>query len=259
MIWKAVVKVGGAVLDREGIIDNLAKDLAKARGVSFVVVHGGSKEITKYLNLLQKEPTFYRGLRITDSEAVKVVEMILSGLINKGIVTTFQRYGLRAIGISGKDLGLFQAEKLFKDGVDLGFVGQIMEVNPEIIDICLAEGILPVISPVSFGEDGHTYNVNADHAAGEIAKAIGADDLVYLTDVEGIYISGRKVDRLTSKETGESIARGEVSGGMIPKLRSAIDALGQGVGRVHIVGWQGEGTLIRELHENASRGTVVVR
>lgn len=255
---KVLVKVGGATLDQEGVIGELAEDMVRTEEASFVVVHGGGKEIDKYLNLLQREFAFHQGLRVTDAEAVEVVEMVLSGRVNKRIVTTFQHHGLRAIGISGKDLGLLQAEKLFQDGIDLGFVGRIKKVNPGIIELCMDWSILPVISPISWGEDGHTYNVNADHAAGKIAKAISADDLFYLTDVEGVYICGCKVDQLTAQEAEGVIDRGEVSGGMVPKLRSAADALQGGVKRVHIVGWQGQGTLIQELYGNASAGTVVV-
>lgn len=254
-----VIKIGGATMDQPGIIEELAGDLRRLDGLFPIVVHGGGAEIGRYLKLLGKEFTFVKGLRVTDADMVEIVEMVLSGKINKGVVTLFQRCGLRAIGVSGKDLGLLRAEKLYQDGVDIGFVGTVVDVDTTLFDICAEHQVIPVVSPISYGSDGATYNVNADHAALEVAKAVACDDVVFISDVAGIHrASGETIRRLTPALVNQLIADGEITGGMIPKVTSAVECVHGGAKRARIIAWTGPGTLINELATPESMyGTVV--
>ncbi len=254
-----VVKLGGATIEQDGVIEELAADLLDMPSVFPIIVHGGGSEIGRYLELLGKEFTFVEGLRVTDADMVEVVEMVLSGKVNKQLVSRFQHCGINALGVSGKDMGLLRAERYQKNGNDIGFVGEIVEVNTTLFDICASHRVTPVVSPISEGANGETYNVNADHAALDIARAVACDDVVFISDVAGIYRSdGRPVRRLTPELADALVEAGEITGGMIPKVRSALECLSYGVRRARIIAWHGPGTLLKELSsENSLYGTVV--
>jgi acetylglutamate kinase len=256
---KAVIKLGGATIEQPGVLEELAADLREMDGVFPIIVHGGGAEIGRYLKLLGREFTFVKGLRVTDADMVEIVEMVLSGKMNKNLVARLQRCGLPALGVSGRDMGLLRAEKHLQDGQDIGFVGEIVEVNTRLFDMCQAWRVVPVVSPISSGSQGETFNVNADHAALEVARAVACDDIVFISDVEGIYrASGETIRRLTPSLAAQLIADGEITGGMIPKVHSALECLESGVKRARIIAWKGPGTLKKELASAESLyGTVV--
>ncbi|MBM3263854.1 MAG: acetylglutamate kinase [candidate division Zixibacteria bacterium] len=258
---KVVIKLGGATIEQPGVIEELAADLRNLRDIAVILVHGGGAEIGRYLTLLGKEFTFVDGLRVTDADMVEIVEMVLSGKINKQLALRFQRCGVPALGVSGKDMGLLRARKYLQNGQDIGFVGEIVTVDTRLFDLCAAQGVLPIVSPISFGDDGETYNVNADHAALDVARAVACDDIVFISDVTGIYrANGETIRRLTPSLADTLIAMGEITGGMIPKVRSALECLHSGVQRARIIAWKGEGTLCRELSSPGSLfGTVVTK
>lgn len=254
-----VIKIGGATVDQPGTLEELAADLREMKWLFPIIVHGGGAEIGRYLKMLGKEFTFVKGLRVTDGDMVEVVEMVLSGKINKQVVSILQRHGVPAIGVSGKDLGLLRAEKYYQDGVDIGFVGSVVEVNTHLFDMFAAHHIVPVVSPISYGADGATYNVNADHAALEVAKAVKCDDIVFISDVPGIRrANGEIIRKLTPPLVAQLIENGEITGGMIPKVISAVECVQGGAHRARIIAWQGPGVLRKELASPESVfGTVV--
>jgi acetylglutamate kinase len=252
---RIVVKVGGSTLDTPGLLEEMAGDLVALDGDGLAVVHGGGKDVGRALDRLGKTFTFVDGLRFTDHETIDTVEMVLSAQINKRIVGAVHSCGGRAVGLSGVDDRLFVVEPY--EGGKLGLVGQIIDVRPDIVNTLVTAGVLPVISPVSAGDDGHTYNVNADHAAADLAMAIPADDLVFLTDVDGVTISGQRRARLSCSEIEPMISSGEITGGMIPKVRACAQAIQKGVDRVHIIDWQGPGTFVEHLSKGADTGTVI--
>ena len=254
-----VIKIGGATIDQAGVMEELAEDLHQLEGLFPIIVHGGGAEIGRYLKMLGKEFTFVKGLRVTDGDVVDVVEMVLSGRVNKQVVSLLARHGVRGIGVSGKDLGLLRADKYYQDGADIGFVGTVKAVDISLFEMCAAHGVIPVVSPISYGDDGATYNVNADHAALEVARALACEDLVFISDVPGIYRDdGRTIPHLTPSLMYQLIDSGEITGGMIPKVKSAVECVQQGVHRARIIAWQGPGTLTNELSSSESLyGTVV--
>ncbi len=254
-----VIKLGGATIEQAGVIEELAADLRDMPDVSAIIVHGGGAEIGRHLALLGKEFAFVNGLRVTDGDMVEIVEMVLSGKVNKALVSRLQRCGVNALGVSGKDMDLLRAVKYCEDGVDIGFVGEIVEVNTALLDLCASNRVTPVVSPVSGGANGETYNVNADHAALDIARAMACDDIVFISDVAGIHRSnGRPLRRVTPALADTLIESGEITGGMIPKVRSALECLSHGVRRARIIAWQGPETLRKELSsEDSVYGTVV--
>jgi acetylglutamate kinase len=255
---KIVVKMGGSTLDSGNILVEFADALSLApEGSRIAVVHGGGKDIGRQLERMGREFTFIDGLRVTDDETIDIVEMVLSGLVNKWIVRALEKEGLRAAGISGTDLGLFRAVKLTVKGGDLGYVGAIEEVNTELVDILLDRGVIPVVSPISIGPGHRAYNVNADHAAQKLAEVWRADHLVYVTDVPGIKVGGEVRPEIRITEIEKLIDSGEVTGGMIPKLMSAASAVMNGVGRVHIIGWKGRESIADSLSREARWGTVI--
>jgi acetylglutamate kinase len=255
---KIVVKMGGSTLDDENILEEFVSALAMIPShYDVAVVHGGGKDIGRQLDRMGKQFQFINGLRVTDEDTIDVVEMVLSGLVNKWIVRSLGRKGVRSIGISGTDMGLFHAVKLVADGGDLGYVGKIEEVDTEIIDILVSRRIIPVVSPISIGPGYRAYNVNADHAAQKLAEVWKADDLIYITDVPGIKIDGQLRPRIGIGEVEGLIESGEVTGGMIPKIRSSASAVKNGVGRVHIIGWKGPESLIDSISQEVQWGTVI--
>lgn len=255
---KIVIKMGGSTLDSENILEEFAAGVALVpEEFQVVVVHGGGKDIGRQLARMGREFTFIDGLRVTDDETIDQVEMVLSGLVNKWITRALERHGRRAAGVSGTDLGLFRAEKMIVPGGDLGYVGSITQVNTELVDVLLEKNVIPVVSPISLGPDDRAYNVNADHAAQKLAEVWRADHLIYITDVPGIRVDGAVRDVIRLDEVDALIECGEVTGGMIPKLRSCGSAVENGVGRVHIVGWKGPESIIDSIGRECAWGTVI--
>ena len=227
-----VLKVGGNELDDDAFLDGLAKAVQSVReqGHFPVVVHGGGKTIAAYQEKLGLEPAFLEGLRITDEASMDVAEMVLSGLANKRIVRTLVNAGVRAAGISGVDDGTIYVEQMWHPLGDLGRVGEIQDVDTHLIRTLIAADVVPVISPISIGAlDGLSYNVNADHAATAVAAKLGAIRLVFVSNVPGILVAGRVVRAITATQAENWIEEGIITGGMIPKVRSAIHAVQGGV------------------------------
>lgn len=260
MSRKILVKMGGSTLDTENVLAQFAEAVARVpSGCEIVVVHGGGKDIGRQLERMGRKFEFVGGLRVTDDDVIDVVEMVLSGTVNKWITRALEKRGVKAAGISGTDLGLFNAVKLVVKGGDLGYVGAIETVNTELIEILLSNGVTPVVSPISIGPGHRAYNVNADHAAFKLAEAWKADDLIYVTDVPGITIGGTLRDRIGVGEVESLIDTGEITGGMIPKLMNAATAVIGGVGRVHIIGWKGPDSIVDSVDTSVRWGTVIER
>jgi len=223
-----------------------------------VIVHGGGPAINEALESANITPEFRDGIRVTDKETMKVVETVLSGKLNKSIVSDFQRYGLKAVGISGKDGLLIEAKK---SSANIGYVGEITQINPKIIETLLANDFIPVISPVGTDKEGNTYNINADYAAVEIAKALKARKLVFLTDIDGIREDKDKpetlVSRANSKQILKLIAERKIDGGMIPKVKSCVEAIESGVSSVHIINGNVRHALLLEIYTKDGIGTII--
>jgi acetylglutamate kinase len=252
------IKIGGSTVDADGLLKELGKSILALLPDTFpIIVHGGGKDIARQLKLLNREFTFIEGMRVTDAEMVKVVQMVLSGDVNKRIVNALLIEGVQAFGFSGVDASLFTASKMLLNGQDIGFVGQIHAINTSIIGMCKSAGLLPVISPLSRDAGGFIYNVNADLAASELAMALQADDLIFISDVPGVIIDEKVRKEIRTSEVETLITKGQITGGMVPKLRSAADAVHRGVGRVHICGWNGSTTLMNELARGVSSGTII--
>jgi acetylglutamate kinase len=260
---RAVVKYGGAAMVKDSLKASFAADvnLLKSAGLSPIVVHGGGPEITHTLEKLgNKRSEFVEGVRVTDAADVKVVEMVLTGKINTELVSLLNQRNAHAVGVSGKDAGLLRARKLLgENGRDLGMVGEVTQVNHELIEVLLAKGYVPVVSPVGLGEDGEGYNINADAAAAEIAVALRAEKLIYLTDVPGILENDELVSEITASQLKEKIATGVVRGGMVAKAKSILRAIAGGVQSVHIIDGRTPHSLIAELFTDRGVGTLIKR
>ncbi len=250
---RIVLKIGGSELDRAGFVDGLIDALhGLCSRYAVVLVHGGGKAIARLQERLCLQPQFVEGLRVTDNESLDVAEMVLSGWVNKRLVARLVSAGIPALGLSGVDNGLFRVVKMSHNLHDLGWVGEITETHPGLVESLLAQGITPVISPISLGLDGHTYNVNADHAASALACALGARELVFVSNVPGVLVEGGSagaeeqeersahcVPALMPDEVESLIASGVINGGMVPKVRSALSALERGVACVRIADLEG--------------------
>ena len=267
-----VVKYGGHAMGDVALGRTFARDIAllKQSGINPIVVHGGGPQIASMLNKLGIESRFEGGLRVTDEKTVEVVEMVLAGSINKEIVALINAEGEWAIGLCGKDGNMVFAEKARKTVVDpdsniervleLGFVGEVVEVDRTLIDLLAKSEMIPVIAPVAPGRDGHTYNINADTFAGAIAGALGATRLLVLTDVPGVLDRDKKlIKELSVSEARALIADGTISGGMIPKVETCIDALEKGVEGVVIVNGKAPHAVLLELFTEHGAGTLLVR
>lgn len=260
--WKrksVVVKFGGSVLateDHGTLIEDLV--LLKGAGVDPVLVHGGGPEITRVLERFGKESAFVKGLRVTDEETMEVVEMVLAGRTNKAIVSMLARAGGSAVGVSGKDGKVFQARRL---APELGQVGEIELVDTTLVRVLSDAGYIPVVASIGIGEDGESYNLNADHAAGALAAAMGASKFILLTDVRGVYRSGDArslISTLRADQARQLIADGVISRGMIPKVQACLDALAAGVPTAHIIGGSLPHALLVELFTEEGVGTMLL-
>lgn len=237
---RLVLKVGGNEIEDEEFLRGLTMAVIVLRRTSsLIIVHGGGKRIARLQQRLGLETRFVEGLRVTDGESLQVAEMVLSGTTNKKLTARLVAAGVPAIGLSGVDWGLLQAERLVHPAGDLGLVGRIVSVHTEALETLLGHGLTPVISPISLGLDGMTYNVNADHAATAIATATGASALVFLSNVPGVLIDSRTAPLLTPARVEVLIDNHEVNGGMVPKLRSALEALAGGVPEIRITDLSG--------------------
>ena len=259
-----VVKYGGSAMLDEELKANVIKDVVLLKLIGFkpIIVHGGGKEISRWVNKVGMEPRFVNGLRVTDKDTMEIAEMVLAK-VNKELVTLVESLGVQAVGISGKDGGLLNVEKKLSKGEDIGFVGNIKNVNPKVLYDLLDNDFLPVVCPVGMDDDFNTYNINADDAACAIAEALNAEKLAFLTDIEGVYLDPNDPSTLLSKlfvkEAKELIDNGNVGGGMIPKLQNCIDAIEEGVSRVHILDGRIPHCLLLEIFTNKGIGTAILR
>lgn len=259
-----VVKYGGSAMGDSELQNAVMQDLVlmKYVGMNPVVIHGGGPGITSMLNRLGIKTRFVKGLRVTDPEVMEVVEMVLVGKINKQIVAGINECGGKAIGLSGKDGSLIQAVQM-NGAEDLGFVGEVAQINPCVLNPLVEAGYIPVIAPIGMGQDGMTYNINADHVASKIAVALGADKLILLTDVPGILTDPGDPSTLISSirisEIPDLIDAGIISGGMIPKVECCIHALENGVARTHIVDGRVPHSILLEVLTDQGSGTMVVK
>ena len=242
-----VVKYGGSAMVDENLKKSVISDVTLLKLVGFkpIIVHGGGKEISKWVGKVGKEPEFINGLRVTDEETMEIAEMVL-GRVNKSLVSMVESLGVKAIGISGKDGGLLKVKKKYSDGKDIGYVGEISEVDPQILFDMMEKDFLPVICPVGLDDEFNTYNINADDAACEIAKAVNFND-------KSSLISEIKVS-----EAKELIAGGTIGGGMLPKLSNCIDAIEAGVSRVHIIDGRIPHSILMEIFSDRGVGTAIL-
>ncbi len=268
-----VIKYGGNAMLNDELKKSVMQDIIflKYAGIRPVVVHGGGPEITGMLKKLGKESSFVSGLRVTDAEAVDIAEMVLVGKINSEIVKYLNFLGAKAVGLSGKDADLIIAAKhlakVRENGqikeVDIGFVGDVLKLNTDIVEKLLDQGYIPVIAPIGVGKDGATYNINADYVAGEMAAALGAEKLALITDVEGIYRDYNDkstfVSTLSLAEAQEMIKSGSIEGGMIPKVEACVKALAAGVSKTHIIDGRKPHSLLLEIFTTEGIGTEVVK
>ena len=258
-----VVKYGGSAMSNEELQKNVIKDVTLLKLVGFkpIIVHGGGKEISRWVGKVGKEAKFINGLRVTDDETMEIAEMVLNK-VNKQLVTMVEELGVKAVGISGKDGGLLQVEKKYSDGQDIGYVGEITKVDPKILYDLLEKDFLPIVAPIGLDDNFQTYNINADDAACAIAKAVQAEKLAFLTDIEGLYkdINDKSsfISRITAEQAEELVNGGFIGGGMLPKLNNCTSAIRNGVNRVHILDGRIAHCLLLEIFTNHGIGTAIV-
>ncbi|MDH5473004.1 MAG: acetylglutamate kinase [Gammaproteobacteria bacterium] len=265
-----VIKYGGNAMTDETLKMGFARDivLLKQVGVNPVVVHGGGPQIGKLLEQIGKKSEFFEGMRITDRETMDVVEMVLGGLVNKNIVTMINQQGGRAVGLTGKDGGLIRARKMeitrktadinVPEIIDLGHVGEVSTIDPSVVSMLDDDDFIPVIAPIGVGEDGASYNINADLVAGKLATVLGAEKLLLLTNTVGILDKHEKLlTGINAKQVDEYIADGTIHGGMLPKVNCALDAVKSGVKTAHIIDGRVEHAVLLELLTNEGVGTLI--
>lgn len=262
-----VIKYGGSAMVDEKAREQFIEDivLMKYVGINPVIIHGGGPEINEMLNKIGKESKFIGGNRVTDSETMEIVEMVLSGKVNKGIVSDINKHGGKAVGLSGKDSNMVLVEKKYieieGEKVDIGFVGEIKEVNVDIISLLEKNDTIPVISSIGVDKNGQTYNINADYVAGAIAGKLQADRLIFLTDVDGILLDYHDkktlIDEIDVERVNDLIKRGIISGGMLPKVTTCLDAIKNGVSNVIILNGKLEHSLLLELFTVEGAGTLI--
>lgn len=256
-----VVKYGGSAMTDENLKRNVIKDVTLLKLVGFkpILVHGGGKDISAWISKVGKTPEFKNGLRVTDAETMEIAEMVL-GKVNKSLVSLVSELGVKAVGISGKDGNLLTVDKKYSGGEDIGYVGEIKMVDTKILEDLLEKDFLPIVAPIGLDDNFETYNINADDAACAIAKAMHADKLAFLTDIEGVYQDPEDpetfISRLTVSEADELISNGYIGGGMLPKLNNCTDAIKSGVNRVHILDGRKPHSLLLEVFTDTGIGTM---
>jgi len=262
-----VIKFGGNAMVDEALKSSFARDivLLKQVGVNPVIVHGGGPQIGKLLEQIGKKSRFIEGMRVTDDETMDVVEMVLGGQVNKQIVALINRHGGRAVGLTGKDGGLISARKMKLGGSDskandLGQVGEVDAIDPAVVRMLDDDGFIPVIAPIGVGSDGSSYNINADLVAGELSKVLGAEKLLLLTNTPGVLDpEGQLLTGLSAEQTERLIADGIIHGGMLPKVRCALDAVKAGVGTSQIIDGRVKHSVLLELLTDSGVGTLIRR
>ena len=266
-----VVKYGGNAMVDEGLKEGFARDivLMKLVGINPVVVHGGGPQINQLLDKIGKESQFIQGMRVTDRETMDIVEMVLGGLVNKDIVNLVNRHGGKAVGLSGKDGGLIRARKMIVTGkddpalsapeiIDIGHVGEVDSVDPEIVTLLESGEFIPIIAPIGVDSDGQTYNINADIVAGTLARTLMAEKLVLMTNTPGVLDdSGEVMTGLTATEVDTMVKSGAIHGGMLPKVSCALDAVKSGVRTAHIIDGRVEHALLLEVFSDEGVGTLI--
>ena len=258
-----VIKYGGSAMGDEELKKKVIEDVTLLKLVGFkpIIVHGGGKEISKWVGKMGMEPKFINGLRVTDKDTMEVAEMVL-GKVNKSLVQIVEELGVRAIGLSGKDGDLLKVEKKYSNGEDIGFVGDVKKVNADILYDLLEKDFLPIICPIGLDDEYNTYNINADDAACAIARAVKAEKLAFLTDIEGVYKNPEDpntlISELTVSEAKKLISDGYIRGGMLPKLNNCIEAIENGVSRVHILDGRIPHCVLLEIFTNKGIGTAIL-
>ena len=265
-----VIKYGGNAMVDEALKSGFARDvvLMKLVGINPVVIHGGGPQIGQLLTKIGKQTEFVEGMRVTDSETMDVVEMVLGGLVNKEIVNLINRHGGRAVGLTGKDGDLIRARKLtvkrnapelkVPEIIDIGHVGEVASIDPGVVDMLVRGNFIPVVAPIGVGDDGCSYNINADLVAGKMAEVLRAEKLILLTNAAGVLDKNNKVmSGLTAHEVNGFIADGTIFGGMLPKIRCALDAVQAGVKAAHIIDGRVEHAVLLELFTDAGVGTLI--
>ncbi|MDH5184594.1 MAG: acetylglutamate kinase [Gammaproteobacteria bacterium] len=267
-----VIKYGGNAMVDEGLKNGFARDivLMKTVGINPVVVHGGGPQIGDLLKKIGKESQFIEGMRVTDAETMDVVQMVLGGLVNKDIVSLINKQGGKAVGLSGKDADMIRAKKLHvsrntpgidvPEIIDIGHVGEVVNVDASLIHKLVHENFIPVIAPIGVGEEGESYNINADLVAGRLAETLKAEKLILLTNIQGLLDkTGKLLTGLTAQEVDALIADGTIYGGMLPKIACALDAVKKGVRTAHIIDGRIEHAVMLELFTDVGIGTLIKR
>ena len=258
-----VVKYGGSAMIDDVLKEDVIQDVTLLKLVGFkpIIVHGGGKEISRWVQKVGMEPRFVNGLRVTDEDTMELAEMVL-GKVNKNLVQLVEKLGVRAIGISGKDGGLLKVNKKLSNGEDIGFVGEIKEVNARVIYDLLEKDFIPIICPIGLDDNNQTYNINADDAACAIARAMRAEKLAFLTDIEGVYADPKdpstRISSLTVSEAKKLMKDGVIGGGMLPKLNNCIDAIEHGVNKVHILDGRVPHSVLLEIFTDKGVGTAIL-
>lgn len=258
-----VVKYGGSAMVDDVLKEDVIQDVTLLKLVGFkpIIVHGGGKEISRWVQKVGMEPRFVNGLRVTDEDTMELAEMVL-GKVNKNLVQLVEKLGVRAIGISGKDGGLLKVTKKLSNGEDIGYVGEIKEVNARVIYDLLEKDFIPIICPIGLDDNNQTYNINADDAACAIARAMRAEKLAFLTDIEGVYRDPKdpstRISSLTASEARKLMAEGVIGGGMLPKLNNCIDAIEHGVSKVHILDGRVPHSVLLEIFTDKGVGTAIL-
>lgn len=259
-----VVKYGGSAMKDKELQKSVIRDVAllKLIGMKPIIVHGGGKEISKWVRMSGKEPEFYHGLRVTDKDTMEVAEMVLFK-VNQELVAMMAEAGVKAVGLSGKDAEMIHVDKKEMPGKDLGYVGNVREVNTELLEALIEDDFVPVISPIGLGDNFEPYNINADDTACAVASALNAEKLVFLTDIEGVFIDPEDKTTLISEmdlaQSREFIEKGVVGGGMLPKLKNCIEAIENGVARVHILDGRVDHCLLLEFFTEKGVGTAILK
>ena len=259
-----VIKYGGSAMLDEDLKKKVIEDIVLLKMVGFkpIIVHGGGKEISKWVAKSGMETNFIEGLRVTDEATIELVEMVL-GKVNNELVRLVHSLGVKALGVSGMDGDLLRVDKKIIEAGDIGYVGDVREVNPQVLYDLLDDDYLPIVYPVGIGDDGKPYNINADEAAGAIARAVGAEKLAFLTDTEGVYMDindpDTRISQLGVVEAQKLIDEGIIAGGMIPKIMNCVEAVDGGVNRVHILDGRLPHSVLLEIFTNKGIGTMILK